>query len=279
MIIDAHHHLWQLSRADYGWIGGGSNPMVAAIERDYVTRDYVTLARQHGIEGSVVVQAAQTLEETQWLIAQARQSAGLIRGVVGWVDMTQANAPETITTLARDPLLKSIRPMLQEIDDVNWVLQESLAPAFYALIEQDLAFDVLIRPQHLDAALSALLRYPKLRAIIDHCAKPAIARGHWQPWADQMERIARESSAYCKCSGLVTEASVNWSAEELRPYVHHIVECFGAERVVWGSDWPVMLLNASYGRWLDVSDQLLQHLKASQRDRIWSRNAIEFYRL
>ena len=180
MIIDAHHHLWMLSRGDYGWIGGHNNPAVAAIERDYLVGDYMSLASRHGIGGSVLVQAAQTVNETRWLLAQARVSGGLSRGVVGWIDMASAQAPQTLHALAQDPLLKSIRPMLQEIEDVNWVLQPQLAPAFAVLIERDLAFDVLIRPPHLEAALTVLLRYPQLRAIVDHCAKPDIAASAWR---------------------------------------------------------------------------------------------------
>ena len=279
MIIDAHHHIWHLARGDYGWIGGAINPAVAAIERDYLLQDYVVLARQNGVAGSVVVQAAQTIDETRWLLAQARASDGLIRGVVGWIDMADAAAPRLLAELAQDRLLKGIRPLLQEIADVNWVLQPQLAPAFRALIEHRLTFDVLIRPPHLEGALAILQRYPDLRAIVDHCAKPDIAGGMWQPWADQMRRIGRETRAYCKLSGLVTEARRDWSVDSLRRYVDHIIECFGAERVVWGSDWPVMLLNADYERWLDATDALLQPLSPAERNRIVWSNAIDCYRL
>jgi len=279
MIIDAHHHIWKLARADYGWIGGGVNPAVAAIERDYLLHDFVVLARQNAVAGSVVVQAAQTIDETRWLLAQARASDGLIRGVVGWIDMGDAAAPRVLAELAQDRLLKGIRPMLQDIADLNWVLRPQLEPAFRALIEHKLTFDVLIRPPHLEAALTILQRYPELRAIVDHCAKPDIAGGMWQPWADQMRRIGRETRAYCKLSGLVTEARPDWSVDSLRRYVDHIIESFGAERVVWGSDWPVMLLNADYERWLDATDALLQPLSPAERNRIVWSNAIDCYRL
>jgi L-fuconolactonase len=279
VIIDAHHHLWQLSRGDYGWIGSGANPALAAIERDYLVEDYVQLAGRHGVGGSVLVQAAQTIDETRWLLTQARASGGLIRGVVGWVDMANADAPRAIEALAQDGLLKSIRPMLQEIADAQWVLQPQLAPAFRALIEHELAFDLLIRPPQLEAALAVLLRYPQLRAIVDHCAKPDIAGGMWQPWAEQMRRIARDTGAYCKLSGLATEASRGWTVDDLRRYVEHIIACFGTQRIVWGSDWPVMLLNADYERWLDATAQLLQPLSEHGRSCILASNAIEFYRL
>src|SRR5258705_10572060 len=145
-MIDAHHHLWKLSRADYGWIGEGSNPTVAPIERDFLVEDYRVLAAANGIAGSVVVQAAQTVTETRWLLDQARASGGLIKGVVGWIDMAAANAPDVLQDLARDPLLRSIRPMLQEIANIEWVLQPKLAPALRAVVEEDLSFDLLVRP-------------------------------------------------------------------------------------------------------------------------------------
>jgi L-fuconolactonase len=278
-MIDAHHHLWKLSRADYGWIGGGSNAAVAPIERDYLIEDYRALAAANGIAGSIVVQAAQTVAETRWLLDQARASGGFIKGVVGWMDMAAANAPDVLRGLAQDPLLRGIRPMLQEIADVEWVLQPKLAPAFQAVVEQDLSFDLLVRPPHLKAVLALLLRHPDLRAVVDHGAKPGIANAMWQPWADDMRRIARETQAYCKLSGLVTEARPGWKPDDLLPYAEHLVECFGVERIVWGSDWPVMLLNADYAGWLAAAKQLIAPHTAADQMAIMSDNAIRFYRL
>lgn len=279
MIIDAHHHLWQPSRGDYGWLDARVNPAVAPIEREFLVEHYRQLAAENGIGGSVLVQAAQTVAETLWLLAQAHGSAGLIKGVVGWFDMAARDAPDVLSELARDPLLRGVRPMLQEIADVTWVLQPSLDPAFRALIEQDLAFDILIRPQHLRATLELLNRYPDLRAIVDHCGKPEIARGMWQPWAGEIRLIAQETSAYCKLSGLATEAQPGWNADDLRRYTDHVIDCFGPDRVAWGSDWPVMLLNADYPRWLDTARQLIAPLSAVQQERILSGNAASFYRL
>jgi L-fuconolactonase len=278
-VIDAHHHLWKLSRADYGWIGAGRNPSVAPIERDYLVEDYRALAAANGLSGSVVVQAAQTVAETQWLLDQAGTSGGLIKGVVGWIDMAAPNAPDVLHELARNPLLRGIRPMLQEIDDVEWVLQRRLAPALQTVIERDLSFDLLVRPPHLKAALTLLSRYPDLRAIVDHGGKPDIANGIWQPWADDMRLIARETAAYCKLSGLVTEARPGWKPDDLLRYTEHLVECFGVERLVWGSDWPVMLLNADYAGWLAATKQLIAPHAAADQMAVMSDNAIRFYRL
>ena len=278
-MIDAHHHLWKLSRTDYGWIGERSNPAVAPIERDYLVEDYRALAVANGIAGSIVVQAAQTVTETRWLLDQARASGGLIKGVVGWIDMAAANSPDALHDLAQDRLLRSIRPMLQEIADIEWVLQPRLAPALRALIEHDLSFDLLVRPPHLKAVLTLLLRHPDLRAIVDHGGKPDIANSMWQPWADDMRRIARETPAYCKLSGLVTEARSGWKPDDLLRYAEHLVECFGMERIVWGSDWPVMLLNADYPGWLAAAKQFIAPHSTADQMAVMNDNAIRFYRL
>jgi len=278
-VIDAHHHLWKLSRADYGWIGDGRNPALAPIERDYLVEDYRSLAAENGISGSIVVQAAQTVAETRWLLDQARASNGLIKGVVGWIDMAAGDAPDVLRDLANDPLLRSIRPMLQEIPDVEWILQPKIVPALRVVKELDLSFDLLVRPAHLKAAFTLLTRNPDLRAIVDHGGKPDIANGMWQPWAEDMGRIARETPAFCKLSGLVTEARPNWKPGDLRRYAEHLIDCFGADRLVWGSDWPVMLLNADYDGWLAAARQFIASQTAADQMAIMSDNAIRFYRL
>ena len=278
-MIDAHHHLWKLSRDDYGWIGDGSNPAVAPIERDYLVEDFRPLAAANGVTGSIVVQAAPTVNETRWLLEQAHASGGLIKGVVGWIDISAANAPDVLHDLAQDPLLRGIRPMLQEIADVEWVLQPKLAPALRAVTALDLSFDLLVRPPHLKAAHTLLVRHPDLRAIVDHGGKPDIAGGMWQPWADDMRRIGRDTSAYCKLSGLVTEAHAGWKTSDLLRYADHLLECFGAERLVWGSDWPVMLLNASYAGWLAAARQFVASQSAALQSAILNDNAIRYYRL
>ncbi len=278
-MIDAHHHLWKLSRADYGWIGDGRNPAVAPIERDFLVADFRGVAAANGIIGSIAVQAAQTVAETRWLLEQARASAGLIKGVVGWIDMAAPDAPDVLRDLARDPLLRGIRPMLQEIADVQWMLQPQLIPALRTVIELDLSFDLLVRPPYLKATLTLLTRHPDLRAVVDHGGKPDIAHGMWQPWADDMRRIARETTAYCKLSGLATEARPGWRVDDLRRYAEHLLECFGAERLLWGSDWPVMLLNTEYPEWLSAARQFLTWQSAADRRAILNDNAMRFYRL
>ena len=199
--------------------------------------------------------------------------------MVCWIDISAANAPDVLHDLAQDPLLRGIRPMLQEIADVEWVLQPKLAPALRAVTALDLSFDLLVRPAHLKAAHTLLVRHPDLRAIVDHGGKPDIAGGLWQPWADDMRHIGRDTSAYCKLSGLVTEAHVGWKTSDLLRYADHLLECFGAERLVWGSDWPVMLLNASYAGWLAAARQFVASQSAALQSAILNDNAIRYYRL
>jgi L-fuconolactonase len=279
VVIDAHHHLWKVARGDYFWMDVRAHPEVASIARDFLVDDYRALARAHGVDGSVLVQAAQTTAETDWLLEQASASGGLILGVVGWIDMAAADAPDALAQLARNALLRGVRPMLQDLPDDDWVLQPALDPAFRVLIELDLTFDVLIRPPHLANTLKLLARYPELRAVIDHGAKPAIGRGMWQPWADQTQRIARETRAYCKLSGLVTEASPTWTAADLRRYSDHLIECFGPDRIMWASDWPVALLASDYGRWQDAARKLIDGLPLADQANILGANACRFYRL
>lgn len=279
MIIDAHHHLWSIARGDYFWLDTHANPALAVIARDFLVDDYRLLARENGIDGSVLVQAAQTVAETQWLLEQAQASAGLVLGVVGWIDMASEDAVDTLARLSCDRLLRGIRPMLQDIPELDWMLRAELDSALRSMIELDLAFDALVKPPHLKNTLTLLTRYPELRAVIDHGAKPAITQARWQPWADDMRRIASETSAYCKLSGLVTEASPQWRTDDLRRYADHLIECFGAERLMWGSDWPVALLASDYGRWLRTAQQLIAWLSAADRAKVMGENALRFYRL
>jgi len=278
-MIDAHHHLWQLARADYGWISHGSDPALAPIERDYLVEDYRRVAEANGVSGSIAVQAAQTVAETRWLLQQARHSGELIRGVVGWIDMAAADATEILCELAKDPLLRGIRPMLQDIPDTEWVLQPGIGPALRAVVELDLSFDLLVRPPHLKAALVLLGRHPDLRAIIDHGGKPQIAQGMWQSWADDMRRLAHETRVYCKLSGLITEARAGCKPDDLRRYAEHLIECFGADRLVWGSDWPVMLLNGDYDGWLAATQDFISGQSTADRAAIMGDNAIRFYKI
>lgn len=272
--IDAHQHFWRLSRGDYGWL----TPALEPIYRDFMPSDLASMLERHGISGTVLVQAAPTEAETDFMLALADGNE-FVQGVVGWADFANPDAPARIARLAHHPKLKGLRPMIQDIADDDWMLRAELEPAFRALVESDLVFDALVLPRHLENLLILLARYPDMRVVVDHCAKPEIASGGFEGWADNIERVAAESRAFCKLSGLVTEAGEDWTVEDLRPYVEHVLACFGAERIVWGSDWPVCTLAASYDAWVEATDSMLASRSGQERAAILGGNAARLYRL
>lgn len=274
MSIDAHFHCWQLDRADYGWL----TPALSAIYRDVTIEDWRAQSTPHGVTGGVLVQAAPTEAETRFLLAQADQHPEVL-GVVGWVDWLAGDAPARIEALARRPRLKGLRPMLQDIDDAAWILQAALAPALQAMVDCGLVFDALVQPAHLPHIEILARRYPELRIVIDHAAKPDIAGGQWQPWADGMARIAGETAAVCKLSGLMTQAGRTPIAAATRPWAEHVLACFGPTRVLWGSDWPVLELAGSYAGWHAESAQLLAHLTADEGAAVFGGNARRVYHI
>ncbi|HEX8010372.1 MAG TPA: amidohydrolase family protein [Casimicrobiaceae bacterium] len=275
--VDAHHHVWRLDRGDYGWLTPAA--ALAPIYRDFDLADLRPLLAAADVDTSVLVQAAPSVAETRFLLDVARASAGLVRGVVGWTDLGAADAVETLAALAADPLLKSVRPMLQDLADPAWIARPEVQPALAALSQLGLRFDALVRPRELKPLLRALERQPDLAVVVDHCGKPEIAGNRWQPWADAIAAIARHTRAHCKLSGLVTEAGVDWTVERLQRYTDHVLQCFGPERLLWGSDWPVVTLAASYEAWTDAADALLAGISPADKDQIFGANARRFYGL
>jgi L-fuconolactonase len=264
--------VWRIGRGDYRWLTPGM-----PIYRDYTLADLRPLLGD--ITATVLVQAAPTETETAYLLNVARNSGGLVRGVVGWEDLTARDAPARIAGLAADSMLKGVRPMLQDIADTGWILQPAIRPALRAIEAAGLRFDALVQPRHLPAILGLSARHPGLRMVIDHAAKPAIAAGTFQPWANDIARLARETNALCKLSGLVTEAAVTWRTDDLRRYIDHLLVSFGPARLMWGSDWPVVDLAGGYARWRDATTDLLHELTEADRDLILGGTAAMFYGL
>jgi L-fuconolactonase len=262
-VLDSHQHFWRLSRGDYAWL----TPNMSALYRDFEPEDLLPFLKDTGVGQTILVQAAATVEETRFLLDLAHAHE-FIAGVVGWIDFESATAPDVLARLCADEKLVGIRPMIQDIPDPSWMLEPTLAPAFEALIEQDLVFDALIRPEHLPILLRLTERYPELSIVIDHAAKPAIATGAFDVWATDLEALARETSARCKVSGLVTEAGVA-DHRVIAPYVEHVLGCFGAARVMWGSDWPVCEIVCTYREWFELSEQLLARLSSSERAQVF----------
>jgi L-fuconolactonase len=275
--IDAHQHFWRLDRGDYGWI----TPDLAAIHRDFGPGDLAPLLAAAGIGETILVQAAPTDAETRFLLHTA-WATSFVAGVVGWADLAAPGAPDAIARLAEDASLVGIRPMIHDIPDPDWMLGPALEPAFRALIELDLTFDALVRPRHLPSLRVLLARHPDLRVVIDHGAKPDVAgwgrsREARADWAEAMQGLARATTAACKLSGLVTEAGPGWRAGDLQPYVEHLLECFGADRVIWGSDWPVVDLAGGYAAWWDATRACLAGTSVDEQAKILGGNAARYY--
>jgi L-fuconolactonase len=272
--IDAHQHFWAPARGDYFWM----DPDHPVLARNYRLADLEPLLDRHDISATVLVQAAPTIEETEYMLGIA-DSTARVAGVVGWIQFEQPDHIRHLERFARHEKFRSVRPMIQDIADDDWMLRQDLDWAFRALIDHDIAFDALGFPHHLDRFVTLFERYPDLRVIVDHCMKPQIADQGFDAWAPGIARIASETGAYCKFSGLVTEASENWTPDDLKPYVDHVLASFGPERVVWGSDWPVCTLRATYDQWVETTDLLLAGLGADERTAVLGGNAVRFYRL
>lgn len=274
MRIDAHQHFWRRDRGDYDWL----TPELAPLWRDFLPEDLAPLLTRHGIDGTVLVQAAATEAETGFMLALARRHR-FIRGVVGWTDLAAADAPARIAALAAEPLLVGLRPMLQDLPDDDAILAPAVQPALAAMAEHGLALDALIRPRHLPRVIALRERHPALRIVIDHAAKPDIAGGELGGWSRDLAAVAADGVTHCKLSGLVTEASARWHVDELRPVVETVLAAFGPGRVMWGSDWPVLNLASDYDGWVAASRIVLAGLGPEEQGDVLGETARRFYRL
>lgn len=272
--VDSHQHYWQPLRGDYGWMPM-DDPILA---RQYRPADLKPSLDKHDIQATVLVQAAPTTEETEYLLGIA-DATDSVAGVVGWVDFESPDGQRHLERLAGHPKFKGVRPMIQDIPDADWMLRDGLRRCFDAVVDLDLAFDALGHPRHLANFHALLDRHPDMRVVVDHCMKPRIQDLAFDDWAEGMSALARDTSARVKLSGLVTECGEGWSVEELRPYADHVLELFGVGRIMWGSDWPVCLLRASYDRWLEAAEALTRQLTPWEKERVFGGTATEFYRL
>jgi L-fuconolactonase len=274
--IDAHQHFWQIARGDYEWMSDA----VAAIRHDTLPADLAPHLRAHGISGTVVVQAAATVAETEFLLGLATETP-FIKGIVGWVDLASPDAPDTLHRLAKHSKFKGIRPMLQDIAETDWVLRPEIQSNLQHLARLGLRLDALIQPRHLPTLLTLAEAHPTLPIVIDHCAKPLIAGGAdaGDEWRSGMARLAALPNLYCKLSGLAIEAGPGWSADSLAPIAAHILTHFGPKRVIWGSDWPVLNLVGDYDQWRAVTAELLAPLAPVDRTQVLGGTAQRFYGL
>ncbi|KIL40474.1 amidohydrolase [Gordoniibacillus kamchatkensis] len=276
MRIDAHQHYWRLDRGDYGWL----TPDAGILYRDYGPSDLAPHLRSRGIGATVAVQAAPTVAETEYLLTLCAGEPTLA-GVVGWVDPEADDFEATLVRLKRSPYFLGIRPMLQDLEDDAYIVRPKVLESLRTLVRHDLALDLLVRPRQLPHAAAMLAAVPGLRAVVDHIAKPDIAAGITEPWRSDLAAVAAYPNVYCKLSGMVTEADHRaWRREHLEPYIREVCRLFGPQRVMFGSDWPVCLLAASY-------DEVAAALEASlppewteaDRAAVFGANAAAFYRI
>lgn len=275
--IDAHQHFWHPARGDYGWMPA-DDPILS---RPYCPDDLATALSKTGVAQTVLVQAAPSVEETEYMLGIADATPHVAK-VVGWINFEDPAQAETLARLAQHPKFVGVRPMIQDIPNDQWMLRDDVQWAYRVIIDLDLTFDCLGFPQHLPHFYSLLTRYPEMRTVVDHCMKPQL-RDHndanYRNWADGISRLAKDTSAYCKLSGLVTEAATDWSLAALKPYTDHVVTEFGAQRVMWGSDWPVARLRCEYEDWHQLALDLLNDLTEEDREMIFAESAKRFYQL
>lgn len=278
MIVDAHHHFWDPARAEYPWL----TAELARIRRPFGPDDLRPLLAEQGVGRTVLVQTRSSLEETRDLLATAA-ATGFVAGVVGWVDLTAPDVAGTLCELRASPdgrWLVGVRHQAHDEPDPSWLLRDDVRRGLRAVGEAGLAYDLLVRPRELPAALEVARRLPDVRFVIDHLAKPRIRDGADAGWAERMAPFSELGHVHCKLSGMVTEADwALWRPDDLTPFVRRVLGWFGAGRVMFGSDWPVCLLAASYGQVLDALRLVLGGLPAAEQAAVLGGTAARFYGL
>lgn len=280
-MIDAHQHFWQLGRNDCTWPTADLRP----IYRDFSPADLLTLARDCGITGSVLVQTQTSDADTDYLLRMADES-DFIKAVVGWVDLAAPDAPARIAQLAKHPRFRGVRPMLQCLPEDNWILRPELEPAIAALKQHRLSFDALVYTRHLPHLYQFARRHPDLPIVINHAAKPAIIANDSpaDEWCDAMRALARLPQVHCKISGLVTEGGQGQGRDVYVNYIKFLVSLFGVDRLMWGSDWPVIGLAPNrqlsiYKNWLALVDHALSECKIINSESVFIGTSLRFYRI
>lgn len=273
--IDAHHHLWRYSKEEYGWITGNMAP----IARDFLPQDLQQALSSSGMQGSIAVQARQTIEETESLLDFARQF-DVIRGVVGWAPIAGPEFPSVLDRFKSFRKLKGLRHVVQDEPDDAFLLRSDFNAGISLLKQYDLVYDILIFERQLPAAISFVGRHPSQVFVLDHIAKPRIRERALEPWRSCIQELARRENVFCKLSGMVTEADwAHWSPQDLQPYFDVVLEAFGPQRLMAGSDWPVCLLAATHQKWFSTLREFMSPLSAAEQDMILGGVAAHVYSL
>ncbi|MCX5395289.1 amidohydrolase [Streptomyces sp. NBC_00094] len=278
-LVDAHHHLWDLGVRDQTWITG---PELAPLRRSFLLPELEAEARAAGVTATVLVQTVTVAEETPEFLALAARSA-LVGAVVGWTDLTSPGVADELARLRSLPgggFLRSIRHQVQGEADPEWLTRPEVMRGLRAVAAAGLAYDLVVLPHQLPAATRAAAAVPGLTFVLDHLGKPPVASGRLGPWSDRVRELAALPNTVCKLSGLVTEADWrSWTVAGLAPYADTVLDLFGPRRVMFGSDWPVCTLAASYGEVVDLTGELIAALSAAERDAVWSGTARRVYRM
>ncbi len=274
-VVDAHIHFWQLSK---GW-STALEPHMTILLKDHLPADLEPWIKAAGVAQIVVVEAAETVEESRFVLSLARQYP-FIAGVVGWIELAPPDVKSVLASIKNNPLYKGVRPCHDDNKTIQWMKDTAYDNGFKALVDLNLSFDALIQDfRELPCVISVAERFPDLPIILDHCGKPDIANNIFAPWAADIDRLAKHPNVVCKFSGLLNQAKAGWTLEGLRPYADHVLNCFGPERLMWGSDWPPARLTAEYPVAWEVCHQLLAHLPAAAQEMIFGGNATRIYRL
>ena len=274
-IIDSHHHFWDMGRREYPWMP----PPPSVIRRNYLPEDMAPLLESAGVSGTVLVQAHQSIEEAHWMLDVA-EATDFVVGVVAWADLTSPDLGRDLDSICARRGLVGIRHQVEEEPDETWLSKPAVIDGLKEVARRGLAYDLLVKGPHVKYVPQLAEKAPDLRMVVDHIAKPPIAAGEMEPWATGIAAVAAIPGVYCKVSGLITEADhAQWAVADLKPYVTHVVEQFGFERLMWGSDWPVCLMAGSYARVLSSALEAVGGLTPEQRDGFLFRNAVDFYRL
>lgn len=273
-IIDTHQHFWKYDPVNYSWI----NDEMQVIRRDFLPGDLAVVLKENKVQGCVAVQADQTEAETDWLLELAAKN-DFIQGVVGWVDLRSNAIEERLQHYTQFKKLKGFRHVLQG-EEPSFMLQKDFLNGINKLNQFGFAYDILIFPQHLSAALQLVEQFPQQRFVVDHVAKPYIKDGKIDEWKAGMQQLAQYNNVYCKISGMVTEADwKTWTADQLKPYIDVVVESFGIDRIMYGSDWPVCLVASSYNKWIETVQNYFASFSVEDQQKVFSSNAINFYKL
>jgi L-fuconolactonase len=272
--IDAHQHFWNYDAAQYPWIAPGS-----PLQRDWLPPDLAPLLAAANLDGCIAVQARQTIEESHWLLELAEHHS-IIKGVVGWVDLRSPDVDKDLAALAAHPKFSGVRHVVQDEPDVNFMLGAEFQRGIGILREHHLTYDLLVFPRQLPAAITLAQRFPEQPFVLDHIAKPSIAKGTLSPWREQIRDLAKLPNVLCKISGMVTEANhTAWKPADFRPFLEIVFEDFGIDRLMYGSDWPVCLLAGKYAQIYGLAADYVATLDSAAKEKFFGGNAARFYRI